>query len=424
MVRCYFLLTSSVHPQLPHFRYRTLLVPIVLSLLILAVRGLSPITGSAGEPPPQGVSLHLPAWYVALSPVSRTLDALTILSTAQSIAVLVTLAGITLVVTVVRASRKRVWTWKRVGFSLGLLLLALAAIEAAVVFAPRPMAGLRVSDESTVVIDFHSHTGASHDVRKSFSAEDNRAWHRGAGFHVGYISDHVKFDGAIAARAKNPLLAGQGTSLLTAVEGRYHRIMSTIVLGMTERDTALLDKRGNVLSRATASGRPPVTIIALPNRNLDSVTVGSLDSLENFKAIELIDAAPRGLAQLDREETRIREIASRLGLVLVAASNNHGWGHTAAAWNLMSIPGWRDMPPEVVGLIIEDRLRSGDTTSVTIIRRLRPGLHGAAVAGTLPVVAYQTIGSLTTAERFVWIAFVWLAWLTILLSRSSRKPRG
>ena len=347
---------------------------------------------------------------------------LSILSTAQSVAVFVSLAVIVVAVTLMRRSRKRTSAVRRLAFSLGALLVVLAAIEAAVIFAPRPMAQLRVADPDVVVVDFHSHTGASHDVRKSFTAEDNRAWHRGAGFHIGYVSDHVKFGGAIAARSRNPLRAGEGTSLLTAVEGRYHRIMSTIVLGLTERDSALLNRRGNVLSRATASGRVPVSIVALPNRNLDSVTAGSLDSLENFKAIELVDAAPRGLAQLDREEHRIRALASQLGLILVSGSNNHGWGRTAAAWNLMEVPGWRSNTPELVGMMIEDKLRSGDSASVVIIRRQRPGVHGAAVAATLPLIAYQTIGSLTTLERLVWIGMVWIvsiAWL-----RRRRRSAG
>ena len=400
----------------PQIRARSLLIPLVLSLLLLSVRGVSPITDSAGGPPPAGVTLHLPGWYLASSPVSRLLDAMSILSTAQSIAVFATLAVIVVAVTLLRRTSRPLW--KRIAIALALLLLTLGAFEAAVVFAPRPMAQLRVNDPDVVIVDFHSHTGTSHDVRKSFTHEDNRDWHRGAGFHVGYISDHVKFDGAVAARAGNPARAGDATSLLTAVEGRYHKIMSTIVFGLDERDTALLNKRGNVLSHATASGRRPVSIIALPNRNLDSITVGILDSLENFKAIELVDAAPRGLAQLDREEQKVREIASRLGLVLVAASNNHGWGRTAAAWNLVRVPGWRSLPPDEVGLRIEDRLRAADSSSIEIVRRLRPGVHGIAVAGTLPVMLYQIVGSLTSVERVVWILWLW----TVVLVAIRRRP--
>ena len=404
------------------------------TLALLLVRGVPPIvdsrsawfratgggqvTGFASADYP---ALWLSPAYVAMSPVSRVLDALSLLSTAQSVAVFVTLAAIVLAVVAVRRNPGSRPLWQRASISLVVLMLILAAIEAAVVLLPRPMAQLRVADPDVVRIDFHSHTGASHDVRKSFSAEDNREWHRGAGFDIAYISDHVKFDGVIAARARNPQRAGEGTSLLSAVEGRYHKIMSTIMLGLTERDTALLNKRGNLLPGATASGRPPLTIVALPNRNLDSVTAESLDSLPRFRAIELVDAAPRGLAQLDREEAKVRDLASRLGLVLVAASNNHGWGRTAAAWNLMRIPGWRAMPPDSVGILIEEKLREGDPSSVTIIRRTRPGLHGAAVAGTLPVLTYQIIGSLTTAERLLWVLIVWTGFA--LSMRTAHKRR-
>jgi hypothetical protein len=388
---------------------------------------LPPITSSTGGAPPDGVWLHLSPAYVALSPFVRALDSLSILSTAQSIAVFVAVAAIVLAYVFLTQRPGRMRVWKRAALSMVVLLLILAVVEAAVVFLPRPMAELRVADQDVVRVDFHSHTGSSHDVRKSFTAEDNREWHRGTGFDIGYISDHVKFDGAVAARARNPRLAGEGTSLLTAVEGRYHRIISTIMLGLDERDTALLNKRGNLLPGTTASGRQPVTIVALPNRNLDSVTVESLDSLPRFVAIELVDAAPRGLAQLDREEEKIRSLASRLGLTLVAASNNHGWGRTAAAWNLVRVPEWRTLPPDSVGRLIEDQLRSRDTSAITIVRRLRPSVHGVAVAAALPVMLYQMVASLTSMERLVWLGYLWIVW-TIWKSRrrltvqASRSP--
>ena len=382
------------------------LLPVGLSALVLGVHGAPLVTDSHGGAVPQGISVVLPPLYTAFLPVSRTLDALSLLSNPQSIAFFFSILVIALALTALRRSRSPV-TIKRMALTLGGTLVALAVVEAAVVFLPRPMARLEVADRDVARVDFHSHTGASHDVSKRFTPERNREWHRSGGFDVAYISDHVKFDGAVAARGRNPRLAGEGTSLLTAVEGRYHRIISTILLGLTEADTALLNRRGNLLPGNTASGRIPITIVALPNRNLDSVTVESLDSLPRFVAIELIDAAPRGLGQLDREEARIRNIAERLRLVLVAASNNHGYGRTVAAWNMMRLPGWRSLHPESVGHLIEDRLRARDQAAVSIVKRTRPGLHGVALAGTLPVILYQMIGSLTALERIVWLAWIW-----------------
>ncbi|MGK2962441.1 MAG: hypothetical protein ACSLFK_09890 [Gemmatimonadaceae bacterium] len=396
--------------------------PLLLTLAIVVIRGISPVTGPAGGSPPGGVSLNVSTGYVALSPVSRTLDALSLLSNPQTIALFVSLVIAVVAAIMLRRKAARRQTWKRLALGFAGLIAAIAIVEAAVVFVPRPMAALAVDDDETVRVDFHSHTGASHDVRKSFTAERNREWHRSGGFDIAYITDHVTFDGAIAARANNPRLAGDGTSLLTGVEGRYHRIMSTITLGLTEADTALLNRRGNLLPGETASARRPVTIVALPNRNLDSVTFESLDSLPRFVALELVDAAPRGLGQLDREEARIRSLATKLDLVLVAGSNNHGFGRTVAAWNLMRIPGWRSLPPDSVGRLIEEPFRQRDLAAVTIVRRTRPSLHGVTLAATLPVIVYQIIGTLTFTERLVWLAWIWVP--VLAANRTSpRSPR-
>jgi hypothetical protein len=285
------------------------------------------------------------------------------------------------------------------------------------------MASLTAADPEIVRVDFHSHTGASHDVRKSFGAEDNREWHRAGGFDVAYITDHVKFSGAEAALARNPRIAGEGVSLVTGMEGRYHRIMSTVVLGITALDSALLDKRGNILPGRFRSPRAPVTIIAIPNRNLDSLSARVRDSivaLPNLAGIELVDAAPRGLAQLDRDEGRIRTLATDLGLALVAGSNNHGYGRTVAAWNLIRVPGWRSLPPETVAAAIEDQLRT-NRESVRIVHRNRPSATGFRIALTLPAVAGKVLGGLTRAERISWM--FWIGCAAALLAVTGGRRR-
>ena len=347
------------------------------------------------------VGFDVPTMYVVTSPVSRILDAFTLLSTPQTVASLVTIAVVLLVWMATRPHRGRIRWWAP---RIIAIVAGIAALEAAVALMPRPMLRLTVTDSAAVVFDVHSHTGTSHDVRKSYGPEHNREWHASGGFHAAWITDHVKFASAVAARANNPKRAGDGVSLLTGVEGRYHRIMSTLMLGIDERDTALLNKRGNLLRRTLARGTPPYTIIALPNRNLDSVTAQSLDSLERFAAIELIDAAPRGLGQFDREEKRIRDLAASRGLKLVAASNNHGYGRTVAAWNIVNIPGWKDLTPDQLAIAIEARLRA---ESPMIVMRNRPRTHDASLPMTLPTIVYQILGSLTLREQISWMLWIW-----------------
>ncbi|HKY96728.1 MAG TPA: hypothetical protein VJL35_02630 [Gemmatimonadaceae bacterium] len=402
---------------------RRLITPTIITIAVIAGWNRVPsLVDEPGGAAAAGVELFLPTPYVIFSPFSRTLDALTLLSTAQAIALFVTIG---VIVIAVKAHRG----WKSGLLSLGATLLVIAALEAAAVVLPRPMAALRASDPDVVRIDFHSHSGTSHDVRKSFTVEDNRDWHRDGGFDIAYVTDHVKFAGAEDGERRNPKRAGDGTSIITGMEGRYHKIMSTIVLGITSADTALLDKRGNILPGDKKSPRQYVSVIAIPNRNLDSLSRAILDStvaLPNLRAIELIDAAPRGLAQLDREEAKLRRIAAGLNLALISASNNHGWGRTVAGWNLMTLPGWQSMPPDTVASRIENALIV-NRGPVKLVHRTRPSLHGVAVAATLPVVAYQTLGTLTMPERLSWIGWTWLLALVALFpvrEASTRNQRA
>lgn len=423
---------SLISPRLPVVNalscFRRFWLPVSVSAALVALAGRVPaITDSGGERAPAGAELVLPASYVALSPLSRLLDALTMLSNPQSIALFVSLGAIALAWVVTTRRKARRALWKRIVISLLVVLAGVLALETAAVFLPREMAAVRAADPEVVRVDFHSHTGVSHDVRKSFSAEDRRDWHRSGGFDIAYVTDHVRFGGAVAARASNPPRAGEGTSLLTGVEGRYHRIISIIVLGISETDSTVLNRRGNLLG-SLPSGLEPVTMVALPSRHLDSLTTAVLDSsvaLPNLAAIELVDAAPRGLSQVDRQEARIRGVASALDLTLVAASNHHGWGRAAAAWNLMRVPGWRALPPDSVGRLIEKQLREQRPRAVEIIRRTRPTVHGPAVAATAPILAYQIIGSLTMPERIVWFAWTWgLTALSALRHRARRTRSG
>lgn len=376
---------------------------------------------STDQAPPAGVSLDLPVAYVATSPLSRVLDTLTLLSNPQTAALLISVAGTVLLTLLVTGSRSPRRTWKRMLIGLGIVCLVIIVLEAMVILMPRPMAHLTVADSNVVVVDFHTHTRASADANQRFTARDRRNWHKGGGFNVGYITDHVRFGGAVEAARDNPARAGDGVSELSAVEGRYHRIMSTIMLGLTVADTMLLDRRGHLLPGLPASGREPVTIVALPNRNLDSIAAKPEDSIPRFAGLELIDAAPRGLGQLDREEDKIRRIASSLRLLLVSASNNHGYGRAVASWNLMTIPGWRDLSPDSVGRLIEQPFRERKLDAVTIVKRLRPRTHGPGVVLTLPVALLNMVASLTLAERVVWLSWIWAIWVIVVMIRSRRR---
>ena len=393
--------------------------PLIISAVILALTGRTPsLVDSSGGQLPAGVRLDLSPAYIATSPISRTLDALSLFSLPQiSWFFGVIIAG-TITVRLISLARSKKLGKRRVLLAASVPMMVCALTEIAVILLPRPMAGLFVPDPDVVRVDFHSHTRASHDANRFFSAERNRRWHAAAGFDVAYITDHVRWGGAIAARMHNPARAGDGTSLLSGVEGHYHKV-STIMLGFDASDSSKLTHWGEL--KGDFSNKQPqwVTIAALP-ANLDSVESAVEDTLQRFTGIELVDAAPRGLGQVDRQELRIRQIALSHHLIVVASSNNHGWGQTAAAWNLVRIAGWRDLPPDSVGRLIERLFRTGDGAAVTIVERNRTRLSGLKAPFTFPVTVIEVVGSLTLPERAAWVGWVWAIFLVYRAFHSVR----
>ncbi|MBA3558762.1 MAG: hypothetical protein H0W30_09200 [Gemmatimonadaceae bacterium] len=91
----------------------------------------------------------------------------------------------------------------------------------------------------------------------------------------------------------------------------------------------------------------PIVIFTLPGNP------ASLRSLPNLVGAELVDGAPRALDQSMRFVTMLRRSARDMRLALLGNSNNHGWGRTAVAWNVMTVPGWRDMSPDLLDASIQ-----------------------------------------------------------------------
>jgi predicted metal-dependent phosphoesterase TrpH len=386
---------------------RWLILPILFSAAVIA-GGLVPLSAlrdAVSGDIPGGMQLVLPPAYVLLSPLSRLLDTMSLLSTGQHIAVGLTNIAVTLLVAglhAARSHRRALRVMTRVATSFGILIAAYACAAA----LPRPMAMLSVSDPNVVRVDFHSHTNFSHDARRGFTPEANRAWHRAAGFDVAYISDHNSFTGAEAAGKRNPARAGEGTVLLSAFEGRYLGTFE-IFLSLTQMDSAaLLDSHRRLLEGTLRLGRLPASVAALPSP-LKDVHAEARDSAPHIAAIEIVDGSPRGFAQQDWEGSAIIRRADSLGLALVVGSNDHGWGRVAPGWTLVSAPGWRALAPDSLGAVIENTIRASPRTAVHAVERRRPTEVGLALAFTVPVALVQLFGALTLLERLVWLVWIW-----------------
>ncbi len=395
-------------------------------------------------------TLRTPPAFLALAPVNNTLDALSLLSVREHVAVLALLALAYAAWRVQRARRgrlrrddivtvaTRMHRLRRELAAAGTALALVVAVYAVMVLVPRPMAALELApgDSTRLAIDFHSHTSASHDGRPGFSAERNRSWHRAAGFDVAYVTDHDTFAGAESAASRNPRRAGDGTSLLSGIEvleGGEH----VNVLGVTARDNALFDGRHLVaaaLESAERGGRaPPIVLQTIPGP-LDRVPRPGMTGVVPVDAIEIADAAPRGFSAEDDERDRILRIADSLGAAAVSGSDLHGWGRTAAAWTIMRIPGWRDLSPTELEVRIETAIRAGGRHATRVIERTRPvwargaDQHGAAAwasAGGQALAfgghfAWQLTATRSMPERLAWLVWIWVVAGAVAVYRERR----
>jgi len=401
------------------------LVAIVVTLVVLAAwpLALSPLIDLETLAPAPGAHLTLGPEYVILAPICDVMDALTLLSVSQTVALLVSLAALYIVWRELR--------WRRFGTSLlREMRSALVALAALVLFyvlaivAPRPIARLTLDEASALSIDVHSHTSFSHDARSSFTPEANRAWHRDAGFDVAYITDHSRFAGAREAALENPARAGDGLTALPGIEyvANHNHLLT---LGAADSASAFhIAGPGSVLAARTGlSVLHPVIVQTIPD-NLDRLPPPDSAGLRGAIAIELSDGSPRGIEQSQRDRARIIHLADSLDLALVAGSDNHGWGRTAVAWSVMRIPGWRAMSPDSLGEAIAEHVHAGRRHAVEVVARRSPdaGQYSALVVATLPAVAWNILRTMSPLERLSWIAWAWIATAAVTLSAS--RPRA
>jgi hypothetical protein len=370
--------------------------------------------------------------FLAFSPLWDVLDALTLLSVRDHVALLVWLVALYVAWRVLR--RRGETTVGRVRREAGLatLFLALLVIVYAVgALVSRPMARLEITigeRDQVIVVDVHAHTQYSHDGRPGWTPEDVRDWHRGAGFDAAFISDHRTMEGIERAFPNNPTQAGQATVLLPALEvvyGGAHVNILNVGLryrGITTESLRDMDAEALALASLIPNSEP-VIVHTIPG-DLAKLTPAQGPGTAGSRAIEIIDGAPRGLGQGRQQRARIVKLADSLNLALVAGSDNHGWGRTAPGWTLLRLPGWRGMPPDSLGNHIDRILRLGGRRATLVVARTAgTGDAFEAVVFALPVILWRTLATLSTEQRVMWVLWIWIVVLSSRATRMWRRQR-
>ena len=371
-------------------RRHPIAIALVALLLVTAFHPLPPLVDAVTGSAPGDVELVRPTMYTVLAPLSDTLDAFTFFSMARAYWALVVWVGALALWGGTRPGTVR----HRVGLALvgpiGIVLLVGAAV-----LLPRPVPSLLAADAGTTIIDYHAHTEASHDGRPGWTLARLAAWHARQGFEASYVTDHnVIFNLPITEPIR--LLPGVEWSVYgqhVVALGPVKPIARDSFNSSTPRMLRLFGE----LEHQGALG-----IASLPEywrnhaQDLGAFVAAGADGFE------IVNCAPKALgfpAPLRRE---VVALAQQHDLVVVGATDNHGWGQVTCVWNVSQAGthGFR---------------------ANRVVARPLAMIQGEWLPWTAPVTQpWFMLRSLSWSERVSWLTWV----LVILLYRAMPRRRG
>jgi hypothetical protein len=408
----------------------SLSIPIAASLLVL-VAGLFAVAqvrdaGTLGEI--SEVHLVEPIGYLLMAPMSDVLDALTLLSARQHVAGLLGLLALWIAWRLTRPRQVR-YAWRAILASFATLMLLVVTAYVSLALVPRPMAYLEAVDPDLIRIDFHSHSNSSKDARRTFSIENNRAWHRAGGYDVAYVTDHAALAESLRGHATQSANNGD-VVLLSGIEADWKgEHVGLLGPQHTIRDLLSGNLRSIDARRFTAGSlhlaREPILIWNHPRADrLDRLPVADRDTALGVRAIEISNGAPHGMDLVRRKRQQIIELAARHDLALVSGTDNHGWGFVAPNWTLLHLRNWRELNDVELARSIEGAIGDQGRGATRVVERtsVDPGVSAAALALTIVTVPWGVLTTLSEDERLMWIGWIWVIFATRLLMQRRLRP--
>jgi hypothetical protein len=407
------------------------LTALLLAARIAAVPELSdPVRGVA----PSNLHLGTPVLYLIFAPVFTLWDGISMLSISRLKGFLLGLVLLYGAWRVVHAwlsrplieppGRRRPWLRELGTLALSSVLLVMFLVVGALWH--RPMCSLAGVAPGDLVVDFHSHTNVSHDVRntlmRGFDREANRRWHGRAGFDAAFITDHniVSRESGDRSRAVPGTEKEGSTVLCPGIEVSAWRA-HIVLLG----DTLPVDQR-----RYNGSLAALLTLLEVSDRSYGALSVaslpeyrrnhwGRLDTLvaAGVDGFEIVNAAPKANEFTRSERDSVIALARASNRFVVGVSDSHGWGATSMVWNLVRGPS--EAPARQVCQGVLRELKRG-FPAVRIIERhrLRPDDWWPTWLTPIGVV-WETWRSMGWPLTISWLAWIWL-WPALRAVRGKR----
>ena len=364
-----------------HLMALTLLALVLLSALQPLPALVDAVTGA----PPVDADLVRPTAYTALAPLSNVLDALTFLSLGRARVFLIEWA----LALAAWGALRRGSLGRRIGRAL-LGPVALVALGGATVLLPRPVPRLVAADSSVTVIDYHAHTDASHDGRPGWTPEDLAAWHEAQGFQASYVTDHNVI---FRRQVERPI------RLLPGVEWSVYdeHILALGPVRAIERERYVSDARslGSLFAELHRQGA--LGIASLPEywRNRwDELDAFVADSVDGF---EIVSCAPKAIGFPTALRGAVVQLAAARDLLVVGASDNHGWGKVTCTWNLSSPSAHGYAANHVLARPIAlaqgdwEPWTAGYTQPWLMLRSLSPSERSSWITWILVILIYRAV---------------------------------
>ena len=400
-----------------HRQTRRLLAPAVLLLALLGARlAAAPALTDPLGTLPQSIHLSIPPTYLLLAPVFTLWDGISMLSMSRLRGFLQGLAVLYVLWRLVR------WWWNRAVDHRSLnrarwlqevraLLFAIVSLTLFVAVGAlwhRPMLSLSGVPAGTKVVDFHSHTNISHDVRgtlmRGFDAEANRRWHGRAGFDAVFLTDHNVVPSPPLYRAGHPALCPG----IEVSAWRAHIVLlgDTLPVATKRYRKGLRGLLTLLYTSDTTYGSLSLASLPEYQRNhwnhLDLLITAGLDGLE------IVNASPAANELGRAQRDSVIALAKANNRFVVGVSDNHGWGATSMVWNLVAVPpGKTDLCSSIIG-----QLRLG-FPAVHIVERHRLRSDDPWPLWLTPLgVLWATWRSMGWPLTISWIAWtlLWMWW--------------
>jgi hypothetical protein len=396
-----------------------IVLPAVLTAALLSARAAAapPLTDPTGAQLSHSIHLSAPWLYLLLAPLFTLWDGISMLSMSRLRGFLFGLATLYLAWRVGRVLWHR-YAWNAVPLPRGTFVREVRLLVTSVVLLlgflaagalwHRPMLALAGTGQDDAVVDFHSHTNVSHDVRGTlmggFDTEANLRWHRRAGFDAVFITDHNTVAGLRPHMGTPARCPGIEVSAWKA-----HIVLLGDSLPVERRRynssfQALLE-----LLRTSDSIYGALSVASLPEyeeshwTRLDSLVSAGLDGFE------IVNAAPQANEFSRARRDSVIALARRTNRFLVGVSDSHGWGATSMVWNLVRAPGWRAGDTRLCDTILT-RLRDG-FPAVRVVERHRLVAESAWPLWLTPIgVIWETWRGMGWGLAASWLVWIWATW--------------